>query len=230
MLRVAGVHAYYGKSHVLHGVDLEVGEGELVGLVGRNGMGKTTTLKAVMGLVRVAQGTITFRGEDLRRLKPHEVPRRGIALVPQGRGLFPELTVLENLRIAHPRARPDPEVLERVFGYFPRLAERHQQKAGTLSGGEQQMLAIGRALIPGPRLILFDEPAEGLMPLLVQAIHETIRSIHAEGLGAVLVDQNVRTVRQMCDRIYVLEGGRTVWSGPAEELTPEIQQRYLGVA
>ncbi len=230
MLKVSGVHAYYGRSHVLHGVDLEVGDGELVGLIGRNGMGKTTTLKAVMGLVRVGAGVVTFRGEDLLRLKPHQVPRRGIALVPQGRGLFPELTVLENLRIAHPRARPDPEVLERVFAYFPRLAERRQQKAGTLSGGEQQMLTIGRALVPRPRLILFDEPAEGLMPLLVQAIHETIRAIHAEGVGAVLVDQNVRTVQEMCDRVYILEGGRTVWSGPPEELTPEVQQRHLGVA
>ncbi|WP_025324028.1 ABC transporter ATP-binding protein [Deferrisoma camini] len=229
MLKVEGLHAFYGKSHVLHGVDLEVGPGELVGLLGRNGMGKTTTLKAVMGLVRPARGRVEFRGEDLRSLKAHQIPGRGIALVPQGRGLFPELTVLENLRIAHPRGRPDPERLDQVFEYFPRLRERSSQKAGTLSGGEQQMLAIGRALVPNPRLILFDEPSEGLMPLLVRAIHETVRAINAMGVGAVLVEQNVRAALSMCHRVYILEGGRTVWRGRPDELDDATQQAYLGV-
>ncbi|GAB6061815.1 ABC transporter ATP-binding protein [Deferrisoma palaeochoriense] len=229
MLKVRGLHAFYGKSHVLHGVDFEVGPGELVGLLGRNGMGKTTTLKAVMGLVRPARGTVEFQGEDLRALKPHQIPRRGIALVPQGRGLFPELTVLENLRIAHPKGRPPAERLEQVFEYFPRLKERRAQKAGTLSGGEQQMLAIGRALIPNPRLILFDEPSEGLMPLLVQAIHETVRAINAKGVGAVLVEQNVQAALGMCDRVYILEGGRTVWSGCPTDLDEATQRQYLGV-
>jgi len=229
VLKVEGLHAFYGKSHVLHGVDLEVGPGELVGLLGRNGMGKTTTLKAVMGLVRPARGRVEFQGQDLRALKPHQIPGRGIALVPQGRGLFPELTVLENLRIAHPRGRPDPERLEQVFEYFPRLKERSSQKAGTLSGGEQQMLAIGRALVANPRLILFDEPSEGLMPLLVRAIHETVRAINAMGVGAVLVEQNVQAALSMCHRVYILEGGRTVWSGRPDELDEATQQTYLGV-
>ncbi len=231
MLTMKEVNCYYGKSHVLNDTSLEIRENELVGLAGRNGVGKTTTLKSIMGLVPPKSGEIRFDQEILSRLPAYQIPRRGIAYVPQGRHLFPKLTVMENLRIPVVQGQIDPETLEEIFDYFPRLKERLKQKAGTLSGGEQQMLAVGRALIIKPRLILLDEPTEGLMPLLVQAISQTVKAINAKGTTILLVEQNLRTLKDICHRIYIMEKGSVVYRGtPAElEAAPEIQDRYLSV-
>ena len=201
------VNCYYGKSHVLNDTTLEIREKELVGLAGRNGVGKTTTLKSIMGLVPPRSGEIRFDQDTLSRLPAYQIPRRGIAYVPQGRHLFPKLTVMENLRIPIVQGQIDQETLEEVFDYFPRLKERLKQKAGTLSGGEQQMLAVGRALIIRPRLILLDEPTEGLMPLLVQAISQTVKAINAKGTTILLVEQNLKTLKDVCHRIYIMEKG-----------------------
>jgi branched-chain amino acid transport system ATP-binding protein len=231
MLTMNEVNCYYGKSHILNDTSLEIREKELVGLAGRNGVGKTTTLKSIMGLVPPRSGEIRFDQEALPRLPAYQIPRRGIAYVPQGRHLFPKLTVMENLRIPIVQGQIDPETLEEIFDYFPRLKERLKQKAGTLSGGEQQMLAVGRALIIKPRLILLDEPTEGLMPLLVQAISQTVKAINAKGTTILLVEQNLRTLKDICHRIYIMEKGSVVYRGtPAElEAAPEIQDRYLSV-
>jgi branched-chain amino acid transport system ATP-binding protein len=231
MLFMNEVNCYYGKSHVLNDASLEIREKELVGLAGRNGVGKTTTLKSIMGLVPPRSGEIRFDQETLSSLPAYQIPRRGIAYVPQGRHLFPKLTVMENLRIPIVQGQIDPETLEEIFDYFPRLKERLKQKAGTLSGGEQQMLAVGRALIIKPRLILLDEPTEGLMPLLVRAISQTVKAINAKGTTILLVEQNLKTLKDICHRIYIMEKGSVVYRGtPAElEAAPEIQDRYLSV-
>ncbi len=226
-----GVTCFYGKGQVLHDTALEVREGELVGLVGRNGVGKTTTLKAVMGLVAARSGSILFRGGELAGMPAWRIPRMGISYVPQGRHLFPKLSVRENLEIACVAGKPDPSRLAEIYDYFPRVKERLSQKAGTLSGGEQQMVAIGRALVAGPRLILLDEPTEGLMPLLVQAIAETVKAINERGTSILLVEQNLKTLKDICHRIYIMERGATVYEGtPADiDAAPEVQERYLGV-
>ncbi|MCL5966831.1 MAG: ABC transporter ATP-binding protein [Deltaproteobacteria bacterium] len=231
MLSVSRVNCFYGKGQVLHETSLEVREGELVGLVGRNGVGKTTTLKAIMGLIAARRGSIRFRGEELTGLPAYRIPRRGISYVPQGRHLFPGLTVLENLRIACVHGEPDPSGLEEICGYFPRVRERLHQKAGTLSGGEQQMVAIGRALITRPRLILMDEPTEGLMPLLVQAIAETVKAINGRGTSILLVEQNLKILKDICHRISIMEKGSIVYEGtPSEiEAAVDVQERYLSV-
>ncbi|MBI5584409.1 MAG: ABC transporter ATP-binding protein [Deltaproteobacteria bacterium] len=231
MLKVNGIDCYYGKSHVLHQATLMVGKNALVGLVGRNGVGKTTTLKAIMGMVPPAQGEVQFLGASLSGLPSYKIPRQGIAYVPQGRHLFPKLTVMENLQIPIVQGELDPDKLEEIFGYFPRLKERLKQKAGTLSGGEQQMLAVGRALITKPKLILLDEPTEGLMPLLVSLISDTVQAINKRGTAILLVEQNLKTLKDICDRIYIMEKGAVVYEGtPAElEAAPEIQERYLSV-
>jgi len=231
MLKMNGVRCYYGKGQVLHGTTLEVREGELVGLVGRNGVGKTTTLKAIMGMIPARTGSIAFRGEELTGVPAYRVPRRGISYVPQGRRLFPKLTVKENLEIACVTGETDPAKLEEVYGYFPRVKERLGQKAGTLSGGEQQMVAIGRALIAKPDLVLLDEPTEGLMPLLVQAIAETVQAINRRGTSILLVEQNLKTLKEICHRIYIMEKGAIVYEGtPAEiDAAMDVQERYLSV-
>jgi branched-chain amino acid transport system ATP-binding protein len=231
MLRVRGLQAQYGKSRVLHGVTLDVSERQISVLVGRNGVGKTTTLEAIMGLVEVTGGEIRFEGQPISGLEPYRIPRRGIGYVPQGRRIFPELTVRENLEIGCVTGAVDGTVLARVFEYFPRLKERLWQPGGTLSGGEQQMLAIGRALLGRPRLLLLDEPTEGLMPSLVSLVEDTMRRLREEGTTILLVEQNLATALAVADRVYVMEKGEIrVTAAPADlRASPEVLQRYLGV-
>jgi len=231
MLRLDDLHVHIGKLHILQGVHLDVQPGESAALLGRNGVGKTTTLRAIMGLVPRSRGTVEFDGIDLSRCPPHEVPRRGIGYVPQGRGIFPNLTVLENLNIGLPGKR-DTEREEYVFGCFPRLKERLKQSGNTLSGGEQQMLAIARCLMMRPKLIILDEPTEGIMPRLVSQIRREIHRINQAGVSILLVEQNVDTALKLCPRVFLMEKGTIVHSGTAHDLKaqPEIVHRYLGVS
>ena len=206
MLELNGVHAHYGKVHVLQGTSLEVHNGEAVGLLGRNGVGKTTTLKTIMGLVPATGGEIVFDGRGLTDLAPHRIPDTGIGYVPQGRGIFPTLSVKENLEIALTKAPPS-QVTDYVFDRFPRLKERLSQPGGTLSGGEQQMLAMARVLRTGARLLLLDEITEGLAPVIVQALGDTIRQMKERGLTIVLVEQNFHFAAPLADRHYIIEHG-----------------------
>ena len=232
MLRLNDVHVHIGKLHILQGVNLEVKPGECAALLGRNGVGKTTTLRAIMGLARKSAGTVEFDGFDLAQCEPHEVPRRGVGYVPQGRGIFPGLTVQENLTIGLPSRRGDPEREQYVFGCFPRLKERLRQAGSTLSGGEQQMLAIARCLMMRPKLIILDEPTEGIMPRLVSQIRREIHRINQSGVSILLVEQNVETALRLCPRVFLMEKGTVVYSGAAQELKaqPEIVHRYLGLS
>jgi branched-chain amino acid transport system ATP-binding protein len=233
LLAVRGLEVCYGGIRALRGVDLEVGRGEVVCLIGANGAGKTTTLRALAGLTAPAAGEVLFEGQAVRDLPTHRRARRGLTLVPEGRGVFPRLTVEENLLMgayaspAGPRTR---QGLERAYGLFPRLAERRAQKAGTLSGGEQQMLAIGRGLMAEPRLLMLDEPSLGLAPLLVERIFETLRAIAAAGMTLLLVEQNARRALELATRGYVLEGGRIALadSAPALLADPRVRAAYLG--
>jgi branched-chain amino acid transport system ATP-binding protein len=233
MLEVRNLRIAYGGINAVKGIDLDVNEGEVVALIGANGAGKTTTLKALTGLAPVAEGHVHYRGRSITRRPPHELVREGIALVPEGRGIFGRLKVEENLAIGA-YCRSDVEVssdLERVYGLFPRLAERRTQLAGTLSGGEQQMLAIGRALMSRPRLLLLDEPSMGLAPILVQRIFEVIRSIARDGgVTLLLVEQNARLALQVSDRGYVMESGCIALSDRCADLlaNPRVQAAYLG--
>jgi branched-chain amino acid transport system ATP-binding protein len=234
LLQIAGLDVRYGGIRAVKGIDLEVGEGEVVCLIGANGAGKSTSLRALTGLVPVAGGTVRYAGRDITRLPVHRRARLGMALVPEGRGVFPRLSVAENLSMGA-YARTDgagvAQDLERVYGLFPRLQERAGQGAGTLSGGEQQMLAIGRALMSRPRLLLLDEPSMGLAPLAVQTIFETIRLIAGQGTTLLLVEQNARLALEASHRGYVLEGGRIVHQGDAADLlaSPKVRAAYLGV-
>jgi branched-chain amino acid transport system ATP-binding protein len=231
MLELSDVHVHYGKLHILRGVSLQVGTGESVALLGRNGVGKTTTLRAIMGLARRTQGAVRFDGVDISRLKAWEVPRLGIGYVPQGRGIFPNLSVMENLCIGLPD-KPDPARVEYVFARFPRLKERMKQAGGTLSGGEQQMLSIARCLMMNPKLLILDEPTEGIMPLLVSQIRREIRRINQSGVSILLVEQNVETALRLCPRVAIMEKGTIVHAGTSKDLKsqPEIVHRYLGLA
>jgi branched-chain amino acid transport system ATP-binding protein len=231
MLRLDDVHVHIGKLHILQGVSLEVKAGECAALLGRNGVGKTTTLRAIMGLARLTRGSVAFDGLDLARCRAHEIPRRGIGYVPQGRGIFPNLTVLENLNIGLPGKR-DGEREDYVFACFPRLKERLGQSGGTLSGGEQQMLAIARCLMMRPKLIILDEPTEGIMPRLVSQIRREIHRINQSGVSIFLVEQNVETALKLCPRVFLMEKGTIVHSGASHDLKsqPEIVHRYLGVS
>ena len=233
LLALQGLQVAYGGIRAVKGIDLEVGAGELVCLIGANGAGKTTTLRAVTGLARAAAGRIVYDGHDIAGLRVHEIARRGLALVPEGRGVFAQLTIEENLAMGaysrDDRAAVAADV-DRAFTLFPRLKERRAQTAGTLSGGEQQMLAIARALMSRPRLLLLDEPSMGLAPLMVERIFEVIRTIAAEGVTMLLVEQNARLALETSHRGYVLEGGLVAFSGEARALLgdPRIREAYLG--
>ena len=235
LLAVAGIHTYYGKSHILHGVSLEVGRGEVVGLLGRNGVGKSTTLKAVAGLVHPSRGEVRFKGRPITRSPAHRVARLGIGYVPEERRIFPLLTVVENLRTGLDRhgvtATRKKELLEKVYAYFPVLAERRSQAGGTLSGGEQQMLAIARAMMLEPKIILLDEPTEGLMPRMVSQIREIIALLHREEVAVLLVEQNVPLTLEVSQRIYLLEKGAVRHHALAAELRVDdaVIHQYLGV-
>jgi branched-chain amino acid transport system ATP-binding protein len=233
LLALESLEVAYGGIRAVKGVDIEVMQGETVCLIGANGAGKTTTLRAITGLVRAAAGRVRYDGADITGLRVHEIARRGLALVPEGRGIFPQLTVDENLAMGA-YARKDAAAVrgdvERAFSLFPRLKERRTQVAGTLSGGEQQMLAIGRALMSRPRLLLLDEPSMGLAPLMVERIFEVIRAIAAEGVTLLLVEQNARLALESSHRGYVLESGAVAFSGEARALLGDarVRQAYLG--
>jgi len=233
MLEVRGLKVAYGGIAAVKGIDLEVRAGELVTVIGANGAGKTTTLKALAGLIAPAAGRVRYRSEDVTTLPSYQRVGRGLALVPEGRGVFPRLTVEENLDLGAYTRRDGAQIAadrERAFTLFPRLAERRRQLAGTLSGGEQQMLAIGRALMSRPRLLLLDEPSMGLAPLMVQKIFETVRAVAREGVTLLLVEQNARLALECCDRAYVMDGGLITLSGPARDLldNPQVRHAYLG--
>ena len=235
LVRVEDVHTYYGKSHILHGVSLDVGPGEVVGLLGRNGVGKSTTLKTIMGLVRPSQGMVRFGGAAITGLPPHKLARLGIGYVPEDRRIFRLLTVMENLRTGLDRDGVTEDkralLLEKAFTFFPVLAERRSQPGGTLSGGEQQMLAIARAMMLEPKIILLDEPTEGLMPRMVSQIRNIIDVLHREGVAILLVEQNVPLTLEASQRVYIMEKGAVRHHCAASEIDihhPVIKQ-YLGV-
>jgi branched-chain amino acid transport system ATP-binding protein len=229
MLDVEAIHTYYGDSHVLHGVSLRVASGEAVALLGRNGAGKTTTIRSIVGFTPPRTGRVVFAGQAIERWPAYRVARQGLALVPQGRRIFAPLSVRENLTLG---ARAQGWTLERVFALFPRLRERESQAGGTLSGGEQQMLAIGRALMTNGRLLLLDEPSEGLAPLIVREIGGILLALKAERLSLLLVEQNYHLALRVADRVYVMNKGQIVYEGTptALEADEDVKRRYLGVA
>jgi len=231
LLELEDVHTFYGNIEALKGVSLTVDEGEIVTLIGSNGAGKSTTLRTISGITRARSGTVRFKGEDIHTRKPHEIVAMGIAQAPEGRGVFARMTVYENLLMgALSRKGPLGAELELVYGYFPRLAERRTQKAGTLSGGEQQMLAIGRALMARPSVLLLDEPSMGLSPILTEQIFEIIRDINAQGNTVLLVEQNALMALNLAGRGYVLQTGQIILADSAANLTAnqQVRQAYLG--
>jgi branched-chain amino acid transport system ATP-binding protein len=233
MLEVRALQTSYGRSQVLFGVDFSVPNEKVVTLLGRNGMGKTTTVRAVMGIVRSGAGIVSFQGQEIQGLPSYRIAQAGLGLVPEGRQVFPNLTVRENLvaTAANRRSNPSPWTLERIFALFPQLQERQRHFGNQLSGGEQQMLAIGRALMTNPRLLILDEATEGLAPLVRIEIYRSIERLKREGLSILLIDKDVAALARIADRHYVLEKGRVVWSGSSAELSAaaEVQHRYLGV-
>ena len=234
ILKIDNVHTYYGNIHALKGISIEIEKGEIVTLIGGNGAGKTTTLRTISGLLKPREGSISFDGEDLVKYKPHEIVYKGISMVPEGRGMFARLSVTENLEMGAyslNSKQDDRPNLERVFTLFPRLKERRSQVAGTLSGGEQQMLATGRALMANPRLLLMDEPSMGLAPVLVELIFETIQQINKEGVTILLVEQNALMALAIAQRGYVIQTGEIVLTDTAENLkkNPMVQKAYLGI-
>ncbi len=232
LLKVNDLNVYYGAIHALKGVSFEVNEGEIVTLIGANGAGKSTTLKTVSGILRSKTGSIEFEGEDITKLPPHKLPSLGVAHVPEGRRIFQQLTVKENLEMGA-YTRPASEIkpsIEDVFKRFPRLEERKNQVAGTLSGGEQQMLAMGRALMCRPKLMMLDEPSMGLSPLLVQQIFDIIKELNEQGTTILLVEQNAKMALSIADRAYVLETGKIVMQGDAKAMLSDesVKKAYLG--
>ena len=228
MLEIRGLETSYGRSQVLFGVDLRIGKGEVVSLLGRNGMGKTTTVRSVMGITPPRSGTILFENSRISGLASYRIAQAGLGLVPEGRQVFPNLTVRENLVAT---ARKGPWNVDAVFRLFSNLKERHGHYGNQLSGGEQQMLAIGRALMTNPRLLILDEATEGLAPLIRADIYRSIERLKGEGLSLLVIDKDVKALTQAADRHYVLEKGRVVWSGTSAELSADknVQHRYLGV-
>jgi len=219
VLEAAGLHTFYGKSHILHGVSLTVNEGEVVALLGRNGAGKTTTLRTLVGLTPARGGSVKIFGRTVTTWPSYRIAALGVGYVPEGRRIFSQLTVDENLRV--PLERPGPWTIPRVYELFPRLAQRKSNKGRQLSGGEQEMLAIARALLLNPKLLLLDEPSQGLAPLIVQEVFRVVTSMRTEGIAVLLVEQNVRAAVEVADRAYVLDDGRVVYEGPAAEFAKD---------
>jgi len=237
LLAVEELHAHYGKSHILHGVSLQIDAGEIVCLLGRNGVGKSTTLKSIMGLVRPSRGRVLFKERAIEGLPPYRVARLGLGYVPEERRIFPTITVRENLLMgikgtrAGDGARENGWTLERVYEFFPRLKERERQRAGTLSGGEQQMLTMGRTLMGNPDLLLVDEPTEGLAPMIVEQVERILQAIHAGGTPVLLVEQSMETALALAERVYVMSKGQIVFQGSVRELqeSDTVRKQYLEV-
>jgi branched-chain amino acid transport system ATP-binding protein len=231
ILKVEDIHTYYGDAYVLQGLSLELGEGQILGLLGRNGVGKTTLVNSIVGFNRPRRGRIVFKGADITRLSSFETVRRGMGLVPQGRRVFASLSVEENLRVAAAGAGPDGWSLQRVYELFPRLEERRRQRAKTLSGGEQQMLAIARGLMTNPDCLIMDEPSEGLAPIVIHAVWQAISKLKAQGLSILLVEQNAALALDLVDFVHVVAKGRVVYSGTPKELWADdaVKSRYLGI-
>ncbi len=231
MLEVHDIHTYYGESYILQGVSLRVEEGQVVAVLGRNGVGKTTLIRSIIGFTPPRRGRVLFQGEDITHLPPHQIVRRGVGLVPQGRRIFPSLTVRENLAITERKERGSRWRIERVLDLFPRLRERLPHRGGTLSGGEQQMLACGRALLGNPEILLMDEPSEGLAPLLVRDLGRLLQRLKAAGTSILIVEQNLPFALRIADIVYLMSKGRVVYTSRPDELwrNDEVKHRYLGV-
>lgn len=229
MLTVKDMHTYYGESHILHGVSLEVKQGNVSALLGRNGMGKTTTIHSIMGLVPPKKGKVIFDGKEIQGKPSYQISKAGIGLVPQGRRIFPNLTVKENLLTTY-RPEADGWNLEKIYEMFPRLKERQTSMGGNLSGGEQQMLSIGRALMTNPKLLLLDEPSEGLSPLMVREVIKIIKKLKESGMSMLLVEQNLAMAAELADEIYILNKGTVVFKGKTEQFDQEVKQKFLSVS
>jgi branched-chain amino acid transport system ATP-binding protein len=226
-IEAEGLHTFYGKSHILHGVSLAVNEGEIVTLLGRNGAGKTTTLRSLMGLTHAREGAVRVMGQATTSWPPYRIAALGVGYVPEGRRIFANLTVEENLMV--PRQRPGPWTIRRVYELFPRLAERKSNKGRQLSGGEQEMLAIARTLLLNPKILLLDEPSQGLAPLIVQQVFDVVVAMRKEGMSVLLVEQNVRAAVEIADRAYVLDDGKVVYEGAAAEFAKD-EERVRALA
>ncbi|SDH93296.1 amino acid/amide ABC transporter ATP-binding protein 2, HAAT family [Alteribacillus persepolensis] len=230
MLRVQGLNAYYGESHILHDLSLEVEKGKVAALLGRNGMGKTTIIHSIMGLVPKREGTITVDGKNVINRQSHHISKAGVGLVPQGRRIFPNLTVKENLLTTYVKIDKEGWTLEKIYQLFPRLKERQHFMGGSLSGGEQQMLSIGRALLTNPSLLLLDEPSEGLSPLMVEEVSKIIHQLKKEGLTMLLVEQNLAMAKEIADYVYIVNKGQVTFEGPSDSFNEDVQQEHLALS